>query len=178
MKLSIREMEQGDIPKIVSYFVDADSDFLRGMGADISKLPTRQEWIDKLHGEMNKSYELKEYYYVVWLADGEAVGHSNINNIDFGNTATMHLHLWNRELRKQGLGSKFLRMTIPRYFKHFHLTHLICEPKADNAAPNHTLIKLGFNKIRTYETTPGWINFHQTVTRYQLQASALDNWIN
>ena len=93
MSLSVREMTLSDIEHIVDYFVNADDDFLTGMGADKSKLPKREEWIKKLQLEHNKSYSEKEFYYIIWCIDDLPVGHSNINNIVFGQTATMHLHL-------------------------------------------------------------------------------------
>ena len=100
--------------------------------------------------------------------DNQPIGHSNINQIKFGNTATMHLHLWDSATRKKGLGIQFLRMTVPYYFKKFNLKKLICEPYSKNVAPNKVLKKLGFEWVRTYDTTPGQINFHQTVNRYEL----------
>ena len=103
-----------------------------------------------------------------WLFDNQPIGHSNINQIKFGNTATMHLHLWDSATRKKGLGIQFLRMTVPYYFKKFNLKKLICEPYSKNVAPNKVLKKLGFEWVRTYDTTPGQINFHQTVNRYEL----------
>ena len=110
----------------------------------------------------------KEFYYILWLFDNQPIGHSNINQIKFGNTATMHLHLWDSATRKKGLGIQFLRMTVPYYFKKFNLKKLICEPYSKNVAPNKVLKKLGFEWVRTYDTTPGQINFHQTVNRYEL----------
>lgn len=167
--MSIRELELNDIEKIVDYFVKSDADFLKGMGADKSKLPIRKEWISKLKSEFKKPNKKKEFYYIIWMINNEPIGHSNINKIDFGNSATMHLHLWKNERRKKGLGLVFLRQTIPYYFKNFELEKLICEPYLKNIAPNKVLKNLGFEFIRTYETTPGWINFHQKVNRYELK---------
>ncbi|NAS29785.1 GNAT family N-acetyltransferase [Flavobacteriaceae bacterium R38] len=168
MKLSTREMSESDIKKIVDYFVDADIEYLKGMGADKSKLPDREKWIEKLHLEFQKSYKEKKFYYIIWLVDNQAVGHSNINNINFGESATMHLHLWKNNIRKKGLGLEFVKRSIPYYFKNFELKNLICEPYSKNIAPNKVLKKIGFELKRTYDTTPGWINFHQTVNRYEL----------
>ena len=81
----------------------------------------------------------------------------------------MHLHLWESNRRQKGLGLQFLKQTIPYYFENFDLEKLICEPRAENIAPNKTLRKSGFELVRTYETTPGWINFHQTVNRYEFK---------
>jgi len=166
-------MQTDDMSKIVDYFVNADAEFLKGMGADKSKFPERTAWINSLHGEYEKSYDEKEFYYIIWLIDDRPSGHSNINTIDFGKTAVMHLHLWAKNRRQKGLGLQFLKQTIPYYFENFDLEKLICEPRAENIAPNKTLKKLGFELVRTYDTTPGWINFHQTVSRYELTKEQL-----
>ena len=173
MKLTVREIQLNDIEKIVDYFVLADTEFLLGMGADKSKLPKREDWIKNLESEFQKPDTAKEFYYIIWLLDDLEVGHSNINTIEFGKSATMHLHLWNNDKRKSGLGLDFLRLTIPYYFKNFKLKKLICEPYSKNVAPNRVLVKLGFELVRTYETKPGLINFHQIVNRYELKKEQL-----
>ena len=168
MKLSVRELKRHEIGMIVDYFINAEDSFLKGMGANKNKLPTREEWVEKLESDFTKSYIEKDFYYIIWLQNGQAVGHSNINHIEFGNTATMHLHLWGTATRKKGLGLDFLIMTVPYYFKNFELQKLICEPYSKNVAPNKVLKKLGFELVRTYDTIPGQINFLQTVNRYEL----------
>jgi [ribosomal protein S5]-alanine N-acetyltransferase len=177
MKLSVREIKLKDIEKIVDYFILADSEFLIEMGADKNKLPQREAWIEKLVSEYEKSYKAKAFYYIIWLLDNQEIGHSNINNIDFGKSATMHLHLWNNEKRSDGLGMAFLRLTIPFYFMNFSLKKLICEPYSKNIAPNRVLKKLGFEFIQSYETKPGSINFYQTVNRYELKKEDLNTSI-
>ncbi len=176
--MSVREMEPKDIERVVSYFVDADADFLLGMGADKSKLPTREKWVKSLRLELSKPYSEKSYYYIIWCLDGQPVGHSNVNLIEYGRNATMHLHLWQNRIRKKGLGFNFLRMTIPLFFEKLKLQKLICEPFAENIAPNRALKKMGFDFIKTYETKPGPINLLQFVNRYELRRDNLPSVIN
>ncbi len=161
-------MKKSDIQLIVDYFITADSEFLKAMGADKRKLPDRTEWIKKLNREFEKPNEQKKIYYLIWLIDNQPTGHSNIHNIDFGKTANMHLHLWKEHSRKHGLGFELLKQTIPFYFKNFKLDLLICEPYSLNPGPNKILRKVGFKFVKEYKTTPGWINFHQSVNRYLL----------
>ena len=168
MEISVRECLEEDIEKIVDYFLKSDAEYLRGMGADKNKLLARNEWIKKLQQEFKKPYAEKELYYIIWLLDNEAVGHSNVNHIKFGEVATMHLHVWNSKLRQNGLGSKFLKKTIPLYFENLKLEKLICEPFSGNISPNKTLRKIGFDFIKNYETIPGAINFYQEVSRYEI----------
>lgn len=168
MKFAVREMQSEDIELIVAYFTNASSDFLTSMGVDIHKVPGKHTWIKLLNEELNKTYEEKGFYYIVWLADNQPVGHSNINKIQYGKEAFMHLHLWTGNDRGKGRGSWFVRETLPYYFEHLALAALFCEPYALNPAPNKTLLKLGFEFDSTYETVPGWINFRQQVNRYRM----------
>ena len=88
MNTEIREFVESDIATIVDYFLQADAAFLRGMGADKDKLPSREKWIQKLTTELDKPYPTKKYHYIIWLRDGQAVGHSNVNHINYGESAT------------------------------------------------------------------------------------------
>lgn len=174
MNLTVREMKKSDIELIVDYFINADYEFLKGMGALKNKLPNRTDWIKKLQFEYERPYRLKEFYYIIWLINDQPTGHSNINNIDFGQSATMHLHLWRNNDRKNGLGFNFINRTLPFYFKNFKLKNLICEPYSKNIAPNRILKKVGFEFTRAYETVPGWINFKQIVNRYEMTKEQYD----
>ena len=166
-------MREDDIDKIVDYFINSDAEYLKGMGADKNKMPEREGWIMKLISSLEKPYHEKEFYYIIWLIDNEPIGHSNINHIEFGKSAKMHLHLWNQQSRKKGIGQLFLKQTVPYYFNNFKLDELICEPYSKNIGPNKVLKKVGFEFVKSYKTTPEWINFHQTVNHYILKK---DNW--
>jgi hypothetical protein len=50
---------------------------------------------------------------------------------------------------------------------------LFCEPNAFNVAPNRTLQRAGFKCVKTHETVPGPLNYHQRVTRWVLEAASL-----
>ena len=96
------------------------------------------------------------------------MGHSNINKIVYGDHAYMHLHLWDHGDRQMGNGTYFIKACIRNYFETFDLIDLFCEPHALNPAPNKLLAGTGFRFVKQFETTPGWINFHQKVNRWSL----------
>lgn len=167
-QLFVRESSIEDLEKVADYFLQSDHDFLAGMGVDVSKLPSKAEWMNKLQLNSQLDNESKEVYYISWLSGDRLIGHSNINKILPGQEAYMHLHLWEADKRQNGMGLKLLKMTLPFYFNGFKLRQLYCEPYANNPAPNRTLEKLGFDFIKSYDTTPGWINLYQTVNRWRL----------
>ncbi|NEZ58423.1 GNAT family N-acetyltransferase [Adonisia turfae] len=168
MNRAIRELEANDIDQIIQYFLKADSKFLKGMGVEPTKLPSADEWKALLNKDLNRPISERHFYYILWELDNHAIGHSNINKITFGQEAYMHLHLWEPQTRQRNHGTYFIGQSISKYFQTFELKRLVCEPYAMNPAPNRTLAKVGFELVKTYETTPGWINFQQTVNRWIL----------
>lgn len=168
MKQTIREMQSDEVDLVIDYFLTADHDFLRGMGADPAKLPQKEAWRKLMLEDLDRPLQARQFYYLLWEMDGIPIGHSNINHIEFGVEAKMHLHLWQAQKRRSGNGTRYVSMCIARYFERFKLQRLICEPYAHNPAPNRTLARLGFELVRQYETTPGWINFEQEVNRWLL----------
>ncbi|NET39076.1 MAG: GNAT family N-acetyltransferase [Cyanothece sp. SIO1E1] len=168
MSRQIRELNPKDINPVICYFLQADHDFLRDIGVEPKKLPNFDQWRGLLLEDLSRSMPDKNFYYLIWELDGCPVGHSNINQIVSGREAYMHLHLWESGQRRHGHGTYFIRESMRRYFENFDLQTLFCEPYALNPAPNKTLAKIGFEFVKTYDTTPGWINFHQTVNRWVL----------
>lgn len=169
MNHTIRELQPTDIPHLIHYWLDADADYMRSMGVDLTKMPSREQWEQMLTAQLAQDYPEKQAYAIIWELDGQPVGHSNVNKITFGEEAFMHLHIWEPEHRKNGNGLAFMEMTIPMFFKNLKLKRLYCEPYALNPAPNRILPKLGFRLIKSYITTPGWINFEQEVHLWMLE---------
>lgn len=168
MDRQVREMRAEEIGLMVSYFRDAELDFLHLMGVDPQRLPTYDEWVNSVTEDLVRSVEDRQHYYLTWVLDGQPVGHSNINKVVYGQEAFMHLHLWEPSNRRDGHGAYFVNQSISFYFETFELQNLFCEPNAHNPGPNKTLPKIGFELVKSYETTPGWLNFHQPVNRWRL----------
>jgi RimJ/RimL family protein N-acetyltransferase len=166
--IAVREMKAKDAELIVRYFLDAAPDFLKTMGVDQAKLPPFEDWMKMMQSDLKKPVEEKQFFYVIWMFENKPIGHSSINKIVYGQEAHMHLHLWGAEKRHQGIGTSLLRLSLPYYFRNFKLNELFCEPHALNMAPNKTLEGLGFELVKEYETTPGWLNFHQPVKRWRM----------
>ena len=157
---------QVEYEQMVDYFLSADDEFLRGMGAARSKLPSREDWISSVLRDHDRPNHQKERAYLAWVYDGVAIGHSSINKIQVGEEAFIHLHVWLRARRQGGLGTRFFRLSADRFAEDFALQRLYCEAYAENPAPNRLLEKSGFRFVKRYRTIPGPINFEQDVNRY------------
>jgi RimJ/RimL family protein N-acetyltransferase len=166
--LSVREMQIADIPSLVSYWFTADHDYLHNMGVDVSKMPAPEKLSQMFLEQLNTPIEKKTSYCIIWENNGEPIGHSNTNPTVYGREAKMHLHIWSPLKRKKGMGTQFVKMTLPHYFENFKLKTLWCEPYALNIAPNKTLEKAGFKFVKEYITVPGFINYEQTVKQWMM----------
>ena len=170
---SVREMELAETRSMIRYFLKADLDYLNGMGVDPEKMPSEDDWFKLLEDDFAHPKEKRQFYYLAWEADGKPVGHCNINKIIFGESAYMHLHIWNKLDRRSGCATHLLHPSIRQFFERFSLKRLYCEPYAKNPAPNRALPKAGFALVKSWETTPGWITFHQPVNLWVLERAAL-----
>lgn len=168
LKIAVREIESKDIDIITDYWLKSDDSFLVQMGVDLNKVPTRNGFREMLEEQINTSLVEKKSYALIWELDGERIGHSNVNGIVYGKEATMHLHLWQSNNRKKGIGTELLKKSLPFYFERLQIETLICEPYALNPAPNKTLEKIGFEFIKKHRTIPGYLNFEQEVNRWEL----------
>ena len=176
-RIEVKALNNKYIDNIIDYFVNSDQAFLQSMGIDYSKIPKPEIWKKRLESELIKSNKEKQFYYLVWFLNDKAIGHSNINNIKFGNNAFMHLHIWNKENRQLGKGELLVKESIKTFFNEFNLQELFCQPKSTNRAPNRILEKLGFELIKKYKTIPGEINFEQDVNLYRVTKIEADKWI-
>jgi len=166
--LSVREIRKEDISSLVEYWFTAKAQFLLGMGVDITKMPKRDEFTTMLTDQLKQSYKEKQSYCTIWCINGKGIGHSNVNKIVLGQEASMHLHMWNAEVRQKGNGVSFVKMSLSYFFDNLKLQKVYSEPYALNPAPNKTLQKAGFTFIKKYTTIPGFINFEQEVNRWEM----------
>ncbi len=166
---TVRELQLSDIEPLTNYWLKSDPDYMQSLGVDLAKMPSQEQWQAMLSAQITQDYSEKQSYALIWVLGGRAIGHSNVNKIVFGEEAYMHLHIWYPEYRKGGHGRAFLEMAIPLFFENLQLKRLFCEPYALNLAPNRILPKLGFSFVKSYVTTPGWINFEQEVNLWLLE---------
>lgn len=166
--LSVREAGKKDIPLIADYWFNADAAYLEGMGVDVPMMPSREQFMARLEAQVALPYPEKQVYAIIWEYDGRPIGHSNLNPVVYGREGSMHLHIWEQEMRKKGFGAGLVKMSLPFYFGKMKPEKIYCEPYALNPAPNRLLEKAGFTYIRDYVTRPGTITFEQPVKRWEI----------
>ena len=164
--LTVRELQESDIPHIIHYWTAATPEHLLAMGVDSSKVPATELMKSALLNQLSTRIELKAAYCLIGGLDGQPIGHCNTNPTQFGQEAYMHLHLWEGAQRGLGLGSQMVSGALPYFFEKLQLKQLYSQPYKYNPAPHRALERAGFLFDKDYVTIPGSINFEQPVRRW------------
>lgn len=172
--LSVHEMTRPEIEGLVRYWVDSSDTHMLGMGVDLAKRPTAEQIRHYAVSQLPLPNAERTAYFLTWLADGQPIGHSYVKRIRYGEEASMHLHLWESPTRRRGLGTAFVRLSLPWYFEQLKLKRLLCEPYALNPAPNRTLPSVGFQLEKRYRTIPGPACFEQEVNQWMMTRAQYD----
>jgi RimJ/RimL family protein N-acetyltransferase len=168
-----RPMQLSETGLVIDYFLNATPDYLNSLGVDPKLVPERAAWQRRFEQQFALPTGERKIQLVLWELDGKPVGFSSSDKIRFGDEAYMHLHILHPERRQKGNGAIFVRQTAKVYFETLKIKRLFCEPYAFNVAPNRTLQAAGFKYIKTHETVPGSMNFHQPVTRWMIESDAV-----
>ena len=91
--MTVRPMNLADVDRRIAYFHDSSDDFLLQIGVDRLLLPEREDWKETYRLDFERPIEERQGYGVMWLVDDEVVGWSNVDQIDFGRQAFMHIHI-------------------------------------------------------------------------------------
>lgn len=136
------------ITELVNYWLNSDQEYLRNIGVDTNKIPSANGFQKKFLDEIMTPRADKKSMLLFWKKEDTPIGHCNLNEIEYGKTANLHLHIWNQADRKTGAGTYLLNESVALFFINLKLEKIYCEPIASNAAANKILEKLGFSFIQ------------------------------
>lgn len=169
MAITVREMRLDEVGAVIDYFHGATPEHLELLGVDPTRLPIRAQWQQVYEHDYALPREQRRSLLVLWQLDGENLGFSSADKIRYGESAYMHLHVFDDGSRRSGHGAACVRKSVEIYFDQLKLERLFCEPNAFNVAPNRTLQRAGFRYVKTHMTVPGPLNFHQAVTQWVIE---------
>ncbi|MGC2175686.1 MAG: hypothetical protein WA614_09505 [Acidimicrobiales bacterium] len=77
-------MQLSEVGIRIDYFHDSSDDHLRTLGVDPTLLPSREEWLSFYQEDYARPISARMSYSLLWLSDGDVVGFSSTDRIDFG----------------------------------------------------------------------------------------------
>lgn len=151
---SVRPMKEEDISLIMNYWRKcSDEDFLR-MGLDKSKFIISAAFEENLKNILHSSPDETNIYFLMWELNGKTVGYSPLRNLKRNEIGDIHLQMFDASLRGKGYGAILFCLSVVKFYELFNLKMILCEPRSSNPMPNRLLEKIGFDKWKTYISTP------------------------
>jgi RimJ/RimL family protein N-acetyltransferase len=147
--LSVRPLAAEDFDEFINYWLGLSPAEIQRLGVASDRLPSPDRMRSDLEAMLAAADENVRSFVLAWCIDGEAIGHSSLKEIVAGESGSMHLHMWRADLRAKGLGAHLFCLAAVDLYKRFKLKRIICEPKADNPAPNRLLQRIGFPLVST-----------------------------
>lgn len=175
--LSIRPLEENDIPYIVRYWFENDDENLLRIGADKAKFICPHSFAQSLEIVCKTPLEQVKSYYLVWLIDNKPIGYNALKDICVDGIAHMHLNMWDSAYRGKGYGAKLFCMAALKFYQLFQLKMILCEPRSTNPMPNKMLTKIGFQKWKTYVSTASELALTCELNSYIINPTIAANFL-
>ena len=149
MELSVRPLAEKDFDDFINYWDGLSPADIERMGVAIERMPSPAKMRADLEIMLSTPQGSARSFVLAWCVNGEAIGHSSLKDIVPGEFGSIHLHMWRVDLRGKGYGAGLFCLAVLDFYQRFHLKRMICEPKADNPAPNRLLQRIGFPLVST-----------------------------
>jgi [ribosomal protein S5]-alanine N-acetyltransferase len=149
MHLSVRPLVAKDFDGFINYWLGLSQAEIERLGVAIDRLPSAAQMRSDLEAMLAAPDDGVRSFVLAWCINGEAIGHSSLKDIVPRDSGSIHLHMWRADLRGKGHGPYLFCLAAVDFYQRLNLKRIICEPKADNPAPNRLLQRIGFPLIST-----------------------------
>src|SRR4029453_13459967 len=177
MRLSVRPLAAKDFDGFINYWLGLSQAEIERLGVAIDRLPSAARMRSELEAMVAAPDDSVRTFVLTWCINGEVIGHSSLKEIVPGNSGSIHLHMWRADLRGKGHGPYFFCLAPVDFYKRFKLKRIICEPKADNPAPNRLLQRIGFPLISTHIGRSSELSTICKLNRYDIEREIAEDYL-
>src|SRR4029453_11453424 len=149
MDLSVRPLTAEHFDGFINYWLGLSQAEIERLGVATDRLPSAARMRSDLEAMVAAPDNRVRNFVLAWCINGEAIGHSSLKDIVWGDSGSIHLHMWRADLRGKGHGAHLFCLAAVDFYERFRLKRIVCEPKAENQAPNRLLQRIGFPLIST-----------------------------
>ena len=176
MELRVRPISEKD-NGFINYWLQLSPDEIERLGVAVDRLPSADEMRSGLRANGKSASGTVATFVLAWVVDGEAIGHSSLKDIVPGESGRIHLHMWRPDLRGRGLGPRLFCLSALDFYGRFRLERIICEPKADNPAPNRMLQRIGFPLVESRIGASSDISTISRLNCYEIRREIAENFL-
>lgn len=149
--LTVRLLEDKDIPKIVNYFLEAREKQLLTDGFDLMKIPFEEQLIEELQTSIITPDDQKNQFIVIESEGEKHYGHCTIERINKNGEAYFYFYDWKGMLNRQPVIDGLLNLAIQLMIETYSLKTIFAEITPDDNYRTEALTRAGFELVKEHE---------------------------
>jgi len=153
LKVTLRDLEEGDIETIVDYWHESDPAFLQSLGVDLNKLSSKEETRRRLWSSLAADQSPPSRAYFVVTAGDELLIYTNLNFAS-AEEACAHFHVLKPGLRSKGVSYFLFPEAIRVFFERFPIQKLVMQTSPHNEKINRLLRRFSLTPQRAFLEKP------------------------
>jgi RimJ/RimL family protein N-acetyltransferase len=151
-KLVLRDLIEDDVDTIVGYWHDGDATFLNSLGADVSKLGSRDGTRERLLTSLQEASQPSKAYFLV-VSETERLAYTNLN-FRSGTEACAHFHVLKHTARVRAIMYVLFPEVIKTFFSRFRLERIEMQTLPENKNIDRLLRRFGLASRRAFLDNP------------------------
>jgi RimJ/RimL family protein N-acetyltransferase len=151
-RVVLRDMVEGDVDTIVRYWHDSDPGFLHSLGADVSKLVSRDATRERLLTSGKEALQPSKAYFAV-VCGAELLAYTNLN-FRSDAEACAHFHVLKRTPKVKAIMYVLFPEVIRTFFSRFQLERIEMQTLPENKNIDRLLRRFGLIPSRTFLANP------------------------
>jgi RimJ/RimL family protein N-acetyltransferase len=154
-ELTIRDIEEADVPAIVDYWYTSDPAYLRSIGVEVAKIAARprEEMERRFLSSIPRPGSETDHPTFVVASGDEVIAYTNLN-IKSADEAYTHVHILKEELRSKGLASFLFLPMIRLFFSRFPIEKVVFQASPENEKVNGLIQRFGLMPQKVYLSNP------------------------
>jgi RimJ/RimL family protein N-acetyltransferase len=151
-KVVFRDMVEEDVETIVRYWHESDSRFLQSLGADLSKLGSRDSTRERLRNSLGPPSQPSRAYFVI-VTEGELLAYTNLN-FRSECEACAHFHVLKHVARVKAIMYVLFPEVMKTFFSRFQLQRIEMQTLPENKSIDRLLRHFGLAPSSQFVESP------------------------
>lgn len=176
-KVSVRDLKESDISKILDYWHRSPNNFLENMGVDLNKMPSEFEMkkilLEKFQN-ITKDKSFKSTVLIITYED-QAVGVHSLFPIEVGEHAVFHAHIFDENFRGKGIAQISYMKACKIFIERFSFKRILFKTPVRNIGAIKVKEKLGIRCIGEEEINFGFIKEGTKAKVFELRREDLQS---
>jgi RimJ/RimL family protein N-acetyltransferase len=152
--IRLRDLQEEDIPALVSYWADSSPEYIRSIGADPRKVPSRDQLQTTYRSALPENGPGRSR--IVLIAEsikGNLIGYTNLS-IKSAEESYAHVHILDPAYRSRGVAQALFPRAMRQFFRLVPIRKILMQTSPENQRVNRFLQAVGLTPERVHIENP------------------------